>query len=140
MAKVAVATRAADFYPDHAVAGVTQLTDVGVVKGFVEAGPTGAGLELAGGVEQRQVAELAVVDAVFLVIQQAATEGGLGALVKQDAALFFAQVSGVLLLFRIAQRGQVLAAGGRGHQASPLSLSGKAWNSFSTLGMATARI
>ena len=98
MALVAVATPAAGLGAHHAVGDVADAPDVRLVIGRPEGGPTGAALELGLVQEQRQAAKAAAVDAVVLLVEQAATERGLGAVLEDDLPFLLGQVSGEDLL------------------------------------------
>ena len=103
MAKVAVAARTADFRAHHAVAVVVQIADMVRVHRAVEAGPAGAGIKLCLLVEQGQLAQLALVGAGCLVVQQSAAEWRLGALVEENAAFLRGQFGSPGLLLRLVQ-------------------------------------
>ena len=85
MAEVAAAAGAEDLGTDHAEGGITEFGDVLRGKGAVEAGPSGAGVELGAGGKERQAATGAEVDAILVVIEKVAAEGSLGSLGPQDA-------------------------------------------------------
>ena len=85
MTEVAATASAEDLGADHAVSGVTDLGDVLLGKGLVEAGPARAGVELRARSEEWQVAAGAEIDAIPVVIQQVTAEGGLGPLGAEDA-------------------------------------------------------
>src|SRR5579863_6904182 len=92
MALVAVAACAAGLDAHHAVARIADGADVRLVDRRVETWPAGAALELRLGAEQRQAAEPAAIDAIRLVVEQAAAEGRLGAVMQEDVALLGRQV------------------------------------------------
>ena len=121
------------------MAGVAQFADMLRVKGLVKAGPARTGFEFGAGGEKWQLAQFAVVDAIFLVVEQAAAEGRFRALIEENASFLGGEAFRALLFFRVTERGQIMTAGGMccAHWVSPLSRSGKAWMSFSTLGLAT---
>src|SRR5262245_12305489 len=69
MTQMTVAALAADLNAVHAMAPVLKVADVGVVEGLVKAWPTRAGFELVVGLEQRQPAQPACVDAHLFIVQ-----------------------------------------------------------------------
>ena len=85
MAEMPPAEGAEDLGADHPMGGITQLGDVLRGKRFVEARPTRSGVELGPRGEKRQAAARAEIDALLVVIEEVATEGGLCSFGPQDA-------------------------------------------------------
>jgi len=118
MALVAVAAGAARLDAHHAVAGVAYGQDVSLVEGRKEARPARAAFELGLGAEERQAAEAAAVDAVLLVVQEAAAERGFGAVVQQDVGFFTREIRFQLCALGGCGRSEIETGGGdgwRGH-------------------------
>ncbi len=109
---MAVAPRAPRFDPDHAVAGVANGQHVSFIERRPETRPAGAALEFGLGLEQRQSAQTAAVDAVFLVAQQSTAERRLGSVVEQDVALLLIEVSLQSFAFRLGRGVQIEPRGG----------------------------
>src|SRR5229473_2656456 len=113
--QVAAAARANLFDTHHPVACIPDALDVQLGERLEEARPAGAGIEFGIGPEQRQTAEPARVDAVLLVVEKDAAEGGLGAMFQEHAALVAGKAGGYCAALCIGGRGQVegghLAAG-----------------------------
>ena len=107
MALMRAAAGAASLDADHAVADVAHCDDMGLVKRGPEARPAGAALELGLGPKQRQAAQAAAVDPVFLVAEEAAAERRLGAVMEQNVALLLAEVGFQARALGVAGRGQV---------------------------------
>src|SRR5215469_11366644 len=82
------------FHPHHAVARVAQTADVRLVVRLEKARPTGAGVELRTGPEQRQAAEAAGVYPLLVIVQKDAAERGFRAVLEQHAPLIRCQVGG----------------------------------------------
>lgn len=91
VALMTVAARAAGLHPHHAVADIAHQFDVGFVERREKARPTGARFKLGLGVKQRQPAQAAGIDAGFLVAEQSAAEGRLGAVAQQDLGFLTGQ-------------------------------------------------
>eukprot|EP00746_Dinoflagellata_sp_MGD_P131956 gnl/MRDRNA2_/MRDRNA2_6568_c0_seq1.p2 gnl/MRDRNA2_/MRDRNA2_6568_c0~~gnl/MRDRNA2_/MRDRNA2_6568_c0_seq1.p2 ORF type:complete len:111 (+),score=3.59 gnl/MRDRNA2_/MRDRNA2_6568_c0_seq1:335-667(+) len=89
------------------------------IKGLEEAWPTGPRVKLRVRAEQRQIAEPAVVNAGFLVIQQRPAERMLGAMVEQHTPLFRCQIRSLLLDLCFIQWCQVITCSGNSHSLPP---------------------
>ena len=79
VSQVRVAALAANFSTHHAVGTVFDFSDVPWREPAVERRPPGAAGEFAGGLEQRQSANHAAVDAVLFVVEEGAAERSFGA-------------------------------------------------------------
>ena len=84
MSEVTAATGAEDFGADHAQGNIVDLRNVFGCEGAIEAGPSRTGVELRAGSKERESASCAEVDAILVVIEEVAAEGGLGSLCPQD--------------------------------------------------------
>src|SRR6202011_3961938 len=107
MPQVAAAARANLLDAHHPVARVPDAFDVQRSDGLEEARPAGAGIEFGIGPEQRQPAEPARVDAVLLVVEKDAAEGGLGAMFEEHAALVAGKAGGYCPALSVGGWGQV---------------------------------
>jgi hypothetical protein len=110
VAEVSVASLAADLDAYHPVAFVDHFGDMQGIEWLIETRPTGAGLELRIGFEQRQAAQAASLGAGGLVVQQRAAKGALRPLMENDASLFSRQTCCERVAFAGAERAQVVAA------------------------------
>src|SRR5882724_8264688 len=91
--EVAVAAPATDLDALHAIRAVAQERQViGVVR-LVERRPAGAGLELGRRPKERQPAQPAPVHTLVFVVQKAAAERRLGAVVEEDPPLLGGEVA-----------------------------------------------
>src|ERR1700675_714781 len=117
--QVAAAARTNLFDTHHPVACVPDPLDVQLGEGLEETRPSGAGIEFGIGPEQGQPAEPARVDAVLLVVEKHAAEGGLGAMLQEHAALVAGKAGGYCVTLWIGGRGQVE----RGHLTQILTHS-----------------
>ena len=88
MAEMAITASAQDLRTNHAVAAVCMRNDVLLGHGLEEAGPAGAGVELAIRGEQGQPAADTAVDPVALIVQERAAERSLSALATSNLELF----------------------------------------------------
>src|SRR5882724_8185573 len=88
MAEMAVAASAQNLRADHAVAAVCMRDNVLLGHKLEEAGPAGAGVELAMGGEQGQPTADTAVDPLALVVQERAAERSLSALATSNLKLF----------------------------------------------------
>ena len=96
MAQVAVALKAPDLHPLHAVAEIGLLPHIFFFYRAGEAGPAGAGVELVQRGEERLAGDHIHIDARLLVVPELVVEGGLGA-----ALLGHMKLEGGELLFEI---------------------------------------
>src|SRR6056297_2771784 len=119
MAEMAVATGTAYFGASHTHAGVLDIADMLRIEGLKEARPAGSRIKLGVRAEQRQVAQPAVVNPGFFVVQQGPTERVLGAMVQQDTPLFRCQVGSFLLNLCFIQWCQVITCSGNSHSLPP---------------------
>src|SRR5687767_16042173 len=90
--QVRIAALAADLDAPHAVTAIFDLEDVVAIVRLKKARPSSARVELRVGLEQRQTAEPARIDAGFLVVEEHATAGALGSVMKDHVALFVGEI------------------------------------------------
>ncbi len=109
VAKVRVASAACDFGSDHSVGGVVMASDVLGVELGKETWPASAGCEFVFARKQRQSADHAAVDAVFLVIQQQSATGWFGTGPLCDLQGLGAQSASEVLADLIGQWGEVVS-------------------------------
>ena len=117
VAEVRAAAGAVDLVAHHAVAGVALGAHVHRVDRRVEAGPSGAGVELVLAREERQAAHDARVRALLVVVEEVPAERGLGACVLGDAVGLGRELRRELLHHGRRERGHVVAglrSGGSG--------------------------
>src|ERR1700741_1738371 len=82
----------ADFLDaDHPIAGIAQAADVPFIVGTEEARPAGARVEFCARSKQWQTAEAARIDTVAVIVEEHATEGGLGAVLEKHTPLIAIQ-------------------------------------------------
>src|SRR5215472_2386970 len=104
---MAAAARTHFLDPDHSITGIAQAADVRLIVGFEEARPSRARVELRARTEERQPAEAARVDPVTVIVEKDATEGGLGPVLEQYAALIRSEARGDLRALCLSRRSQV---------------------------------
>src|SRR5579864_2643128 len=86
------ATTCADFLDaDHSIAGIAQAADVGFIVGTEEARPARARVEFCARSKKWQTAEAARIDALAMIVEEHATEGGLGAVLEKYTPLIAIQ-------------------------------------------------
>ena len=117
MAQMRVALTAQHFCAVHEEAHIGLFSDVVVHGGLPETGPSGAGFELGAGFEQGQRAEPAGVDSRFFVVEQAAAEWALRAVVEEDVAFFRREALREAVAFGGAERVERVAGAGDGRHA-----------------------
>jgi len=93
---VAVALKAPDLHPLHAVAEIGLLLHVLIFQGPGEAGPAGSGVELVQGGEERLAGDHIHIDAWLFVVPELVVEGRLSA-----ALLGYMELQGGQLLLEI---------------------------------------
>src|SRR5262245_60576689 len=104
-----IAAAAADLHALHPVAPVAERAEVLRIERLEEARPTGARLELRRRAEQWQPAEAARVDPRLLVVEQAAAERRLRAVVEQHPPFLHGKGTGQPLAIRRGERAEVEA-------------------------------
>ena len=109
VAEVRPAAGAIDLGAGHAIAVVRDARHVGRVELAEEAWPAGAAVEFVLAGEERQAANDAVVEALFLVVEQVAAEGGLSAGLLGDLVLLRRELRGQFFDTLGAQGGDVEA-------------------------------
>lgn len=87
VAEVGIGTGAADLVADHSVGVVGADFYSGVLDGFGETGPAGAGIEFILGAEQGFTTDDGYVDTFFLVVEVFVFEGGFRAIFHGHAIL-----------------------------------------------------
>src|SRR5262252_6679568 len=92
---------------DHSIAGIAQTADVRFVVGTEEARPARARVKFCIRPKQRQAAEAAGVDAIAVIVEEHATEGGFGAVLEEHTPLIAVETRDDLRALRLARRPQV---------------------------------
>src|SRR5262245_18174789 len=92
MPLVCATTGVDDLGSDHAVARIFDRAEMAFRERAGEARPAGAAFKLGAGLEQRQSAQTAGVDAFPLLLQEQAAKGCLGAVLEQHLPLFVAEI------------------------------------------------
>jgi len=80
--QMAAAARADFLNSDHSVARITNTPDMGFVIRLKETRPPRPRIELRARSKERQAAKAAAVNAVFVIVEKYATEGGFGAVLE----------------------------------------------------------
>src|SRR5205085_11413921 len=92
VAQMGVATGATRFGPAHAICSVCMLSDAFLIRGSVEAGPAGSGIEFCFRIEQRCAARDTVIHSRFMVVPVLARKGALRTRLAGDLVLFGSQL------------------------------------------------
>src|SRR5580658_3868706 len=100
--QVAPAARADFLDTDHSIARITNTPDMGLVIGLEETRPTRPRIKFRARSEKRQAAKAAGIDAVFVIVEKHATEGGFRAVLEQNASLGVAKTRSNLRTLRIS--------------------------------------
>src|ERR1700741_4669480 len=104
VAEMAAAAGADFLDADHPIAGVAQAADVPFIEGTEEARPAGARVEFCARSKQWQSAEAARIDTVAVIVEEHATEGGLGAVLEKHTPLIAIEARDDLRALRLGRR------------------------------------
>src|SRR6478735_8414705 len=103
---VATASRADDFRPDHAIAGIANRLEVPFRERLGEARPAGSTLELRAAVKERKAAQPAGEDARTLLIQEDTAKRRFRAMLQEDMAFFVIEVGDEILELLVGRRSE----------------------------------